>query len=230
MILVRVSPHQGLDLLEQQEALVFFQASGGPEDRLAVLDGGVEVGVEHDLTRDREVLAITCGSTASGGGGGEVEGGLGAGEVAEGLGPAHVQRLGRSEGFLYGCAVGEGVVEVEGVGEVELGLEPHGPGEVDVVVVHGRMPRVHVQVPVLGIRSRVDLTQLETFDGVGDEAVELRGTDLPRDRGDLDVDVTSGFTGEGGGGVDGDLGDPTGPPGRHEAGLDLGPESGEAVT
>ena len=42
-------------------------------------------------------------------------------------------------------AVGEGPVEVEGVGDVELGLEPHRAGEVDVVVVDGGVARVDVR-------------------------------------------------------------------------------------
>ena len=52
-------------------------------------------------------------------------------------------------------AVGEGAVEVEGVGDVELGLEPHRAGEVDVVVVDRRVARVDVEVAVLRIRGRV---------------------------------------------------------------------------
>ena len=47
-------------------------------------------------------------------------------------------------------------MEVESVGEVDLGLEPHGPGEVDVLVVDRHVARVDVEVPVLGIGGRVN--------------------------------------------------------------------------
>ena len=90
------------------------------------------MGVEDDLAGGRQTV---LGSSAPVSPWLEqVQGGLGAGEVAEGLGAADVQRLGRAEGLLRRGAVGQRPVEVEGVGEVELGLEPQGAGEVDVVV------------------------------------------------------------------------------------------------
>ncbi len=82
----------------------------------------------------------------------------------------------------------DGVVEVEGVGEVELGLDAQGAGEVDVLVVHGDVAGVDVQVAVLGVRGRVGGGEVEALDGLGDEAVELRGSDPSGDGGDLGVD------------------------------------------
>ena len=41
-------------------------------------------------------------------------------------------------------------MEVESVGEVDLGLEPHGAGEVHVLVVDRDVARVDVEVPVVG--------------------------------------------------------------------------------
>ena len=123
----------------------------------------------------------------------EVEGGLGAGEVAEGLGPADVEGVGGPECFLRRGAVDEGVVEVEGVGEVEVGLDVQGPGVVDVVLVDCHVAGVDVQVAVLGIRRRVGGSEVEPFDGLGDEAVELCGADASGDRGHLGVDPARGF-------------------------------------
>ena len=85
----------------------------------------------------------------------QVERGLGAGEVAERLRASHVQRLGRAERLLRRGAVGERPVEVEGVGEVELGLDVQGAGEVDVVPVDRHVARVDGQVAVLRIGGRV---------------------------------------------------------------------------
>ncbi len=118
----------------------------------------------------------------------QVEGGLGAGEVAEGLGPADVEGLGGAECFLRRGAVDEGVVEVEGVGEVEVGLDVQGAGVVDVVLVDRDVAGVDVQVAVLGIRRRVGGGEVEAFDGLGDEPVELRGADASGDGRHLGVD------------------------------------------
>ncbi len=62
-------------------------------------------------------------------------------------------------------------------------------------------------------------------DGVGDEAVELGGADLVRDRCHLGVHVGGGFGGEAEGGGR----DPAGPPGLDGPVLDAGPVLGEAV-
>ena len=125
--------------------------------------------------------------------------------------------------------MGECPVEVEGVGDVELGLEPHRAGEVDVVVVDRGVARVDVEVPVLRIRGRVDVGEVEALDRLGDEPVQLRGTDLTGDGGDLGVDERRGLDRQGGGRVDGDLRDRAGPPRRHPSGVDLRPQPREAV-
>ena len=59
-----------------------------------------------------------------GGGVGEVEGGLVAGEVADRLGPAYVKGVGRAEEELGVGIVGDGGLEVEGVGEVDVPVDP----------------------------------------------------------------------------------------------------------
>ena len=46
-------------------------------------------------------------------------------------------------------------VEVEPVGEVEVGFEVQRPGVVDVLVVQRRVAGVDVQVPVKGVSCRV---------------------------------------------------------------------------
>ncbi len=176
VILVRVSPHQRLELVEQDQALAFLEAAGGSEDRCLADGAGVEVGVEDDLTGGGEVGEVwsryagsfltgysttggSFGSLLTGystiGGEEEIQGGLGAGEVAEGLRASYVQRLRRTEGFLLGRLLRQGPVEVHGVGDVELGLEPHGAGEVDVLVMQRRVPWVDVEVAVLRICCRV---------------------------------------------------------------------------
>ena len=89
--------------------------------------------------------------------------------------------------------MGEGPVEVEGVGDVELGLEPHRAGEVHVVVVDGRVAGVDVEVAVLRVRSRIDGGEVVTLDRLRDEPVQLRRPDTTGDRGDLRVDEPRGL-------------------------------------
>ena len=85
----------------------------------------------------------------------QIERGLGAGEVAEGLRAAYVERLGRAECLLQRRAMSQGTVEVEGVGDVEVGLEVQGAGVVDVVLVDRDVAGVDGEVAVLRIRGRV---------------------------------------------------------------------------
>ena len=159
----------------------------------------------------------------------EVEGGLGAGQVTEGRGTARAERRLGAECLQAGGAVGKGPVEVEGVGEVELGLEPHRAGVVHVVVVEGGVAGVDVQVAVFWIRGRVDAGEVKPLDRLGDQPVQLRRTDATGDGGDLGVDEPGSLPSQQGGGVDGDLGDRAGPPRRHPAGVDLRPQPGEPV-
>ena len=125
--------------------------------------------------------------------------------------------------------MGEGPVEVEGVGDVELGLEPHRAGEVHVVVVDRGVARVDEQVAVLRIRGRVDVGEVVALDRLGDEPVQLRGTDPTGDRGDLRVDERRCLDRQGRGRVDGGLRDRPGPPRRDPSGVDLRPQPREAV-
>ena len=137
----------------------------------------------------------------------EVEGGLGAGEVAEGLRAPHLQRLVGADGSLGGGVVGEATVEVEHVGDVELGLHPHRAGEVHVIVVDGRVAGVDVEVAVLRIRSRIDVGEVVAPDGLGDEPVQLRGTDPTSHGSDLGIHEAPQLPRQRRSGVDGDLRD-----------------------
>ena len=159
----------------------------------------------------------------------EVEGGLGPRQVAEGSGAAGVERGRRAERLQARGAVGEGAVEVEGVGDVELGLHAHRAGVVHVVVVERGVARVDVEVAVLRIRVGSKSGEVEPLDRLRDQPVQLRRTDPTGDGGDLGVDERRGLDGQGGGRVDGGLGDRAGPPRRHPAGLDLRPQPREAV-
>ena len=84
--------------------------------------------------------------------------------------------------------VGDGAVEVEGVGDVELGLHVQGAGVVHVVLVDGDVARVDVLPPVLGVLGGVGGGEVVALDGLGDEPVELRGAEASGDGGDLGVD------------------------------------------
>ena len=117
---------------------------------------------------------------------GEVEGGLGAGQVTQRHRPPGTERSGGPECGPGGGALGEGPVEVEGVGDVDLGLEVQGPGEVRLVAVDGDVAGVDLLPPV-GV-ERLLLGQLEPLDRLRHQPVELRGTDPPRHGGDLGVD------------------------------------------
>ena len=64
------------------------------------------------------------------------------GHLAEGFGAAHVQRGGGPEVGQPGGADREGGVEVQGVGQVDLGLDPHGALEGHLVGVHVRVPAI----------------------------------------------------------------------------------------
>ena len=136
------------------------------------------------------------------------------------LGPERLQRR---------RAVGEGPVEVEGVGDVELGLEPHRAGEVHVVVVDRGVAGVDEEVAVLRVGGRVDVGEVVTLDRLRDEPVQLGGTDPTGDRGDLRIDEPRGLHGQRGGRVDGHLRDRTGPPRRDPSGVDLRPQPRESV-
>ena len=89
------------------------QPVSGCRDRLVG-----QVHVQHHLA------ARSRGRSLGLGGGVEVQGQLVAGHLPEGFGAAHVQRRGRAEVGEPGGAGREGGVEVQGVGQVDLGLAP----------------------------------------------------------------------------------------------------------
>ena len=178
-----------LDLVEQDQPLALLHAAGGTEDRLLAHDRGVEVGVDDDLpgvgspspsrvpvrpwwNRSSAVWVRARSPRAC---------------------SAGVEGLGGPECLQRGGALDEGAVEVEGVGEVEVGLDVQGAGVVDVVLVDRDVAGVDVQVAVLGVRGRVRGSEVESFDGLGDEPVELGGADASGDRGHLGVHPPRGF-------------------------------------
>ena len=67
----------------------------------------------------------------------EVEGELVAGDLAGGDRAAYVEGVGGSQGQQLLCALRDGGVEVEGVGEVELAGDLAGAAEGDLLVVDG---------------------------------------------------------------------------------------------
>jgi hypothetical protein len=89
-------------------------------------------------------------------------------------------------------------VEVEGIGEVEVGLQVQSAGVVDVVLVHRDMTRVDVLPPVLRIRGRICRGEVVPLDGLRHEPVQLRLPDPPGDGRDLRVDEPRRLTSEGG--------------------------------
>ncbi len=112
------------------------------------------------------------------------------------------------------------VFEVEGVGEVELGVE------VDGAVV-GDLVGVEVEVPGVGGVAAVLVGGVGVVAGAGflDGAVELGVGELVGDGGEVAVHEPGAVHGQGVGG----LGDPAGLPHRYRAGDDLCPEAGESV-
>ncbi len=143
-----------------------------------------------------------------------------AGDLAGGDGPADVQRLLRpTESELLGC-LGQGGVEVQGVGEVELALDAGGAVEGDLVVVETHVATIGGLGGVGGC-----LLGHEPDDCFLDEAFEGGVPDLVGEPGDLGIDEPDGFGGQ----QQGVLGDPAGPPGLEVTGHHPGPHLGQAV-
>ena len=142
-------------------------------DRIVAEDGRLgQVDVHHHLARlDRARRALGVA---------EVEGELPSRQIADGLGAAYVKRLLRPPHDELLGAGRDGGIEVEGVGDVELGLDPHGPGEGDQLVVD----RDVALVP--GFRGQpFELLRHEPADRLGDEPLELARAHLVGDRGDV---------------------------------------------
>ena len=143
-----------LDLVEEDEALALLHPPGRAEHGGQPVEGRRRSGRgarPRGRRADRRRPVRSAGAL-----GVEVERGLGARQVAEGSGAAGAERRVGPEGLQAGGAVGERAVEVEGVGDVELGLDAHRAGVVHVVVVDRGVARVDVEVAVLRIRGRVE--------------------------------------------------------------------------
>ena len=218
---------------------VFSTRPNSPGQRGAGDDGGVgEVHVQHHLTRlaglPRAAVRASRSPSAGRGrrpgrvavrvrgrrGGVEVEGELAAGEVPDGGGPPHVQGVGGAEVLQRLGAGGDGGVEVEGVGEVELPV--HGAG-----APQRRLPRVDGEGPAVGglAAAAFGLLGHEPPDRLLDQPVDLGGADLVRHVRDVAVDVRGGLHRQ----DHGRAGDPAGPPGGQVALDHPGPDPVEAV-
>ncbi len=156
---------------------------------------------------------------------GEVEGGLGAGQDADGLGAAYVEGLvGAGEGEVAGLA-GDGVLEVEGISEVEAAGDVD--GAVDLLATGGGGAEVDVELAGLGRDQPTFLGFLGVEPGAGllDEAVDPGVGQGRGDGGEVLVDERSTLHRQGRGWPR----RPAGPPHRHPARDDLGVQAGEAV-
>ena len=174
--------------------------------------------MQHHLRRWR------CGLRPGRGrliGRGQVEGGLVAGEVADRDGAAYVEGLGGAEEQLVVGVGGDRLVEVEGIGEVEVALDVHGPGHRDLV-------QGDVEVADLGRRGPLGLGLLgvEPGDGLLDQPAQLRRADRVRERGDVWRPRRPRPAGER---AQGAVGDEPQPPRRQLAGLEPGPAAGQPV-
>ena len=150
----------------------------------------------------------------------EVQGELVAGHRSERFGAAHVQRRGRPEVGEPGGPGREGGVQVQGVGQVDLGLHPHG-------ALEGHLVRVHVRVPAVGggLPAAAGLIGHEPHDRLLDQPVHAAGADPVREPRDLVVHEPRRRERQG----DRGAGDPAGPPRRQVPGPDPGPGAREPV-
>ena len=139
---------------------------------------------------------------------------------AEGFGAAHVQRRGRAEVGEPGGTDPERGVQVQGVGQVDLGLHPYG-------ALEGHLAGVHVGVPAVrgGLAAAAGLVWHEPHDGLLDQPVHAAGADPVREPRDLVIHEPRRRRAQ----CDRGAGDPPGPPRRQVTGPDPGPRAREPV-
>ena len=139
----------------------------------------------------------------------EVEGELVAGEVAGGEGAAHLEGFGAAGGGQRLRTLGDRGVQVQCVGQVELGLDEGGALQGDLVVVEG-------DVAPLGRGLGVGLGLGGHVPGLGDldEPVQRGRADPVCERRDLGVDEPRGLQGEARGSARRPAGPATPAPGR----------------
>ncbi len=150
----------------------------------------------------------------------EAEGELAPGQVPGGDRAPHIQRVFGAEGGELGGSGTQGVVEVEGIGEVELGIDPCGAGEGDLVEVDVEVPPVRSGLAAFGGQ-----VGHEPGDRSVDQPLGLGRTSAVGVAGQLGIDVLGGLGGE----AQGLLGDPAGPPRRQRPGPDAGPDPGQSA-
>ncbi len=134
-----------LDLCEQHQTLALVEVTERV-DLEALAQRGLEVEVQLKGPGRRKVggwgRRVSRRAT-----GGEVEGELVAGEETEGHGASGAERLRGAEGFELGGTGSQRVVEVEGIGEVELGGDLGGAAVADLTACAG------VDGDVAGLRA-----------------------------------------------------------------------------
>ena len=150
----------------------------------------------------------------------EVEGELVAGEVAGGEGAAHVEGFGAAGGGEGLGTLGDRGVEVQGVGQVELGLHEGGALQGDLVVVEGDVASLG-----RGLGVGCGLGGHEPGLGDLDEPVQGGWAEAVRERRDLGVDERRCRHRQ----AQGLLGDAAGPPHRHLTAGDAGVEPRQPV-
>ena len=115
---------------------------------------------------------------------------------------------------------GDRGLQVQGVGQVDLAVDAHGPG-------HAGVGQRDVEVPGLGRGEAFGLGGLGVEPGLGllDQPPQLRGADGVRERRDLGVHERRRLRGQ----TDGAVGDEREPPRRQLTRLDPGPAPREPV-
>ena len=135
--------------------------------------GFLEVDVQHHLTPATARSSVLLG---------QIERLLVAGDVADRAGAAYVEGVGGTQQELLVGVRGDRCLQVQGVGEVDVAIDPDPASDVNV-------GQGNVEVPGLGGREALGLGGLGIEAGFGllDQPVELGGADLVRERRDLGV-------------------------------------------
>ncbi len=175
-----------LDLVEQHQALALLHPPGRTEHRGQVVEGWRRSGRGG---RPRVRPAAVGVRRRRRRPGLEVERGLGAGEVAEGCGRGARPATRRSRGPSGSRRRGRGARSRSSASAMSSSASIRiVPAKCTSSSWMRGVARVDVEVAVLRVRGRVDVGEVVALDRLGDEPVQLRGTDATGDGGDLGVD------------------------------------------
>jgi hypothetical protein len=145
---------------------------------------------------------------------GEVEGELAAGQLAQRHRPPGVQPVGGAERLQCLCTLAEGRVEVAGIGQVQLRLDPQRAVVGDLVAVHGHMPRVRaLRARIRGVLGRQHRRPVPAY-RLGHHPVHLPRAASARERRHLGIHPSGRLPRQGRMGVDGCLRHPARSPRR----------------